>query len=461
MSSNSPHLAILGAGPIGLEAALAATERGWSFTLYEAGDRVADAMRRWGHIRLFSPWSINVSARARRVLEGEAEIPDDHECPTGDELVDRVLDPLARTPQIHPHLKLQHRVLEIGRRGFLKGDAIGTGERDAAPFRLLIDTPAGEQAASADVVLDCTGVYGQPNPAGADGIRALGETAAEPWITRHLPDFQHDPSQWANQRILLLGSGASAKTAARALAQLVTSHPQKQIVWAMRSDPADWRLDPDDPLHERQQLLESAISLIAEDSKFEILPNTQIQRFLIGDSVEDLLTEEALSEEALTEEALTDEALTEEALTEEALAEESLAEEALTEESVVEGAPPAPIQVELVQQDGALHKVTVDRVLALTGYSADNHLYRQLQVHECYATGAPMKLSAALLSDGGSADCLQQPEVGAEALTNPEPGFFILGAKSYGRNPTFLMRNGFAQVDEVFDLLVELRTALR
>src|SRR5947199_9278133 len=34
------RIAILGAGPIGLEAALAAAERGWEFTVYEAGDSV-------------------------------------------------------------------------------------------------------------------------------------------------------------------------------------------------------------------------------------------------------------------------------------------------------------------------------------------------------------------------------------------------------------------------------------
>ena len=96
--------------------------------------------------------------------------------------------------------------------------------------------------------------------------------------------------------------------------------------------------------------------------------------------------------------------------------------------------------------------VAVDRILALTGAVGDHTLYRQLQVHECYATCGPIKLSAALLGAGNS-DCLAQTTHGADTLTNPEPNFFILGAKSYGRNNTFLMRIGWEQVGEVFGLL--------
>ncbi len=51
MESTSPHIAILGAGPIGLEAALAAAERRLSYTVYEAGEEVGGHVRRWGNVR--------------------------------------------------------------------------------------------------------------------------------------------------------------------------------------------------------------------------------------------------------------------------------------------------------------------------------------------------------------------------------------------------------------------------
>ncbi len=110
------------------------------------------------------------------------------------------------------------------------------------------------------------------------------------------------------------------------------------------------------------------------------------------------------------------------------------------------------VEVTLVAGDGSRVTRTVDLVVSLTGYVGDPGLYRQLQVHECYATSGPMKLAAALIGQG-SADCLEQVSHGAEALTNPEPGFFILGIKSYGRSPGFLMQVGWSQVGEVLSLI--------
>ena len=103
-------------------------------------------------------------------------------------------------------------------------------------------------------------------------------------------------------------------------------------------------------------------------------------------------------------------------------------------------------------RNGSTSEVVVDRVLSLTGAVGDASLYRQLQVHECYATGAPINLSAALLGAAGG-DCLQQESHGVDVLRNPEPNFFILGAKSYGRVSQFLLRVGWEQVDEVFGAL--------
>ena len=78
-------------------------------------------------------------------------------------------------------------------------------------------------------------------------------------------------------------------------------------------------------------------------------------------------------------------------------------------------------------------------------------IYRELQVHECYATLGPMNLAASLL--GKSGDCLAQPAPGPETLKNPEPRFFILGAKSYGRNSAFLIQLGLSQIRSAYALL--------
>ena len=95
-------LAILGAGPTGLDAALAAKEMGLDFTLYEAGDGVASYIRQWGHVRLFSPWDLNVSPRIQRELEMLGRpAPTGAECTTGNDMVERAFQPFFRGGERH------------------------------------------------------------------------------------------------------------------------------------------------------------------------------------------------------------------------------------------------------------------------------------------------------------------------------------------------------------------------
>jgi hypothetical protein len=94
----------------------------------------------------------------------------------------------------------------------------------------------------------------------------------------------------------------------------------------------------------------------------------------------------------------------------------------------------------------------VEKIVANVGYTPDRALYRELQIHECYASFGPMKIAAALLGQK-TQDCMKQICPGPDTLRNPEPNFYILGAKSFGRNSTFLMRIGFEQVRDVFTLI--------
>jgi hypothetical protein len=397
MSDSRPHIAILGAGPAGLEAALAALDHGFPFTLYEASEQVAAHVREWGHVRLFSPWGLNISPRMRRHLEAAGRELPSHEsevCPTGQELVDIALQPIAELPRVAPNLKTGVRVQQIGREGLLKHEEIGSEERRTRRFRLLVTNGPQEWIEHADVVLDCTGTWSNPNTLGDGGIAAPGEAGAA--ISRSIPDVSKDERYWADRKILLVGAGHSAQTAAIDLAKLAESHPDTKIYWALRSEDPAWRIDPEDPLPERSRLIAAAMHLCEE-------PDSPVE------------TIRGVSVEAL-----------------------------------------APLnggyQVTLRHRSGERKDLVIDRILSLTGFIGDHSIYRQLQVHECYATSGPMKLAAALLGSD-SDDCLTQESHGAETLVNPEPNFFILGSKSYGRNTTFLMRVGWQQVEEVFSLL--------
>lgn len=403
MTEPRPHIAILGSGPTGIEAALAAHRGGYPFTLYEAAPHVAGHIAAWGHVRLFTPWSMNASQNMRRALEAAGQpAPSGEDCPTGQELVDGLLAPLAGLPDIAPHLRLQHRVLAVGRQGLLKHEEIGSAERGSRPFRLVVEDGAGyQQIAHAEIVLDCTG-NSVPNAVGDGGIPAPGESSAAPWIAHRIPDLVHEASRWAGRTVLLLGSGHSAQTALCDLVALAAEHPGGQIIWLRRSQDTDLGLADDDPLPERAKL------------------TAQAQRYLI-DPPPCLSIEAGSVVEAL---------------------------------AVAGDADAAGLDVTLRDHRGRLKALRVDRVLALTGRVGDHNLYRQLQIHECYATSGPMKLAAALLgASGGGGDCLAQTSLGPETLKNPEPGFFILGSKAYGRRNDFLMRVGWQQVEEVFQLL--------
>jgi hypothetical protein len=388
----SKHIAILGAGPTGLEAALAAAEAGRPFTLYEAAPSVAGNVRAWGHVRLFTPWEMNVSPRMRRYLKA----PSGPECPTGNDLAERLFEPLAALPEVAPNLRLGTRVLAIGREGLLKHEEIATAERGRRPFRILLADASGrEWTETADVVIDATGTWGHPNTLGDGGIPAPGERALAGEIRRNIPDLAAEWEDWAGKAILLAGAGHSAQTAVRALAELAREAPGTRAVWALRNPEPGWGTHEGDPLPERAGLAATASELAGGAS-----PAVEARS---GVAVEEIAKPDG--------------------------------------------------RWEVVLRNGAgSERIAVDRILSLTGAVGDSSLYRQLQIHECYATCGPMKLSAALLGGGGG-DCLAQTTHGADTLTNPEPGFFILGAKSYGRNNTFLMRIGWEQVGEVFGLL--------
>ena len=100
MAFDTPaRIAILGAGPIGLEAALYARYLGYDVDIYERG-YVAEGVRHWGHARLFTPFQslsspLGLAAIAAQDPNWEPPAPD--ALLTGDEWVDRYVLPLAQT----------------------------------------------------------------------------------------------------------------------------------------------------------------------------------------------------------------------------------------------------------------------------------------------------------------------------------------------------------------------------
>jgi thioredoxin reductase len=396
-----PRIVILGAGPIGLEALLYAQALNLPAVVYERG-RIGEYLHRWGHVRLFSPFAMNTTPLGRKAIRAENprhDFPADGDCITGREHLTAYLEPLAQLEAVRTALRTQTEVLHIGRRGCLKDDDTGDARRARQPFRLILREGNKERAEQADIVLDCTGTYGRHRWLGDGGIPALGEVTAEAQIAYGMEDVCGERRQhYAGRNVLVVGAGYSAATSVCSLATLAEKHMETWVTWLARGPGTQpLRRIPADPLRERDQLAMRANNLATRGDG-----NVRFLNQAVVESIEALGQDKGFKVRGR-----------------------------------VAGTPTT---------------WNVERVIANVGYTPDAALYRELQVHECYASLGPMKLAAALAGQRG-VDCLKQTGHGPETLRNPEPNFFILGAKSYGRNTHFLLRIGFEQVRDVFTLI--------
>lgn len=238
MSENTDVLpvVVIGAGPVGLAAAAHLQEQGLPFTVLEAGSAAGAAVAAWGHVRLFSPWRYNIDHAARRLLEaaGGWSAPDLDVLPTGGELVDAYLQPLAKLPAMTGHIRFDARVTAIGRVGV---DRVRTAGREQAPFVVRLHT--GEDVL-ASAVIDASGTWLTPNVLGANGLPAHGEHTAAASIGSALPDvLGADRAAHAGRHTVVVGAGHSAANTLLLLAKLADQEPGTRITWAMRGGSID------------------------------------------------------------------------------------------------------------------------------------------------------------------------------------------------------------------------------
>lgn len=414
---SSLRLAVIGAGPIGLEMALAAALRGLDVEVFEKAPSCACHVQSYHFVRLFSPWKLNTTQAGLAALKevGAEPAADGESFPTGQEFLNQYLSPLAKALENNSHCRALHfgaEVTAIGRGALLKGDSIGGGamcmpsnaplcptHRSQTPFTLLVRGCDGERLVEGfDFVADCTGSYRGDfaNWAGMGGLPALGERGlrASGHIWSTIPDVLGvDRACFAKRRTLLVGAGMSAATTLRNLGELAEQEGGTQVLWVTRRDGRPFKVIEDDVLPQRKALCE--LGNRASEGR---LPCVE---YVGGGAVKAL----ELSENG-------------------------------------------NLRVTIQTTSGTRTEV-VDAFVGCCGYRPDMSLYSELQVHTCYASDGPIKLAATLL--GGSGDCLQQVSAGVDTLKSPEPGFFILGHKSYGRSSAFLLRIGHEQIRAVLD----------
>ncbi len=382
-------VAVIGAGPVGLAALAHLHGRGLPAVLLEAGRGIAQSYEDFRHVRLFSPWRYNIDETAARLLEATGWTrPDPEAVPTAGEVVDRYLAPLAAHPALRARIRLDSRVSAIARRGF---DRVKSAGRDGTPFALRISGPDGESELLARAVIDASGTWGQPNPLGANGLPALGESAQQGRIRYGMPDILgRERGRYAGRRVLVVGAGHSAVGSLLALAELAEAEPGTAIVWAIRGHDLTRVLGGGeaDGLPARGAL-GLRLRALLEDGRIELRRGFRVHA-LVAD------------EGGLVVHA--------------------------------DDASLAPI-------------AGIEEVIGATGSRPNLDMLRELRLGidaaiESAATLAP-------LIDPNVHSCGTVRPHGHRELAHPEAGFYVIGAKSYGRAPTFLLATGYEQARSV------------
>jgi 2-polyprenyl-6-methoxyphenol hydroxylase-like FAD-dependent oxidoreductase len=375
-------IAIIGAGPIGLAMAAHLVGCDKRFIIFEAGPEAGHAIRQWRHVRLFTEWASNIDTEAERLLLGAGwRPPAGAAIPTSGELLDDYLAALSALPAIEPHLRLGHRVIAVTRHGL---DKVKTEKRAERPFLLQIQTVKGEKLVEACAVVDASGTWFTNNPLLSSGIWTDSERAAAAYIRYGLPDvLGPERERYAGRTTAVVGSGYSAINVILDLAELRVAQPKTGIKWIVRRESVD------SVLNGTGQDLLLAQGWLGQ----------RLRAFVARGDVE-VATSFRVSEIRTL-----------------------------------------PDHAVLVDADGRL--LEADMLVAATGFRPDLSLFRELRADIEPSSEAVRGLGA--LIDPNLHSCYTVPIHGLAELTHPEPNFYVIGMKSYGRAPTFLLKTGYEQ----------------
>lgn len=384
-------VAVIGAGPVGLAAAANLVSRGLAVKVYEAGAAAGANISDWGHVRLFSPWTYNVDPAARSLLEKAGwQAPDEAAYPTGAELVREYLAPLAKSPALTPFIEYDARVKAIGRRGI---DKVVSRDRSLHPFQLtIVDSDGRVRRELARAVIDASGTWTSPNPLGAGGVTAEGEETFRDRIAYSIPDvLGRDRDSYAGRTAVVVGAGHSAANVLLDLAELAATEPATKAIWLTRSNNLArvFGGGASDQLAARGDLGQKLRQLV-EDGRIELVTSFAVT------SVRQANGQLALDGET---------------------------------------------------PEGARTVGAVDRIVVCTGQRPDLAMTRELRIELDQWLESAKALGPMI--DPNLHSCGSVPPHGHRELSHPEPGFYTVGIKSYGRAPTFLMLTGYEQVRSV------------
>ncbi|MFF3409540.1 FAD-dependent oxidoreductase [Streptomyces sp. NPDC002742] len=389
---------IIGAGPVGLAAAAHLIDRGLDPLILESGPTAATSVRDWGHVRLFSTWDEVIDPAAEKLLAATTWTrPDGATYPTGAAWADNYLQPLADA--LTTRIRYNTTVTGIARQG---RDRIVDADRDQQPFTLHTTHGDGsESRILAGAVIDASGTWTTPSPAGANGLPALGERSLTDRITYRVPDLSSDQdrNRYVGKRTAVIGSGASAFTALASLAELARTAPGTHGVWILRRGigTATYGGGEADQLPARGALGLAAKAAVDAGHAHAL---TGFRLAEISHNTDGTLT--------------------------------------------------------LVSDDGTRSE-PVDEIIVLTGFRPDLSYLGEVRLRLDERLQAPTDLAP--LIDPNVHSCGTVYPHGEKELAHPEHNLYLVGMKSYGRAPTFLAMTGYEQVRSIAAALAGDREA--
>lgn len=387
-SLDSLPVAIVGAGPIGLAAAANLVQRGIDFVIFEAGDDIGSSIRQWGHTRLFSPWKHVVDPASRQLLEATGwELPAPERLPTGTELVEQYLEPLAALEPIASRIRTGVTVDAITRRGM---DRTRTARRSSTPFLLRVRTPDGVEEITARAVIDASGTYDHPNSLASSGLEPLGLPDVADRVSHALPDvLGRERARFAGRHTTVVGAGHSAANTLLALAELAEQEPATRITWLIRNASAVRVTTSDDDGLAARASIGRRVDALVHAGRIEV-----VDRF----------------------------------------------------ETIRLGRTDDGVRLYGLRGDDLVEHET-DLVVNATGFRPNLEMLREIRLELDDIVEAPKRLAP--LIDPNVHTCGTVEPHGFAELQHPEPNFFLAGMKSYGRAPTFLLATGYEQVRSI------------
>lgn len=387
-------VAIIGAGPVGMAAAAHLIKRKIPFLIFEAGNDVGSSVASWEHIKVFSPWRYNIDIAAKELLQETNWVEPNQDLEhTGREFIDLYLKPLSELPQLRNAIHTNSKVIAVGKKGM---DKMKDAYRESAPFVIRVEQNSGVSSFEVRAVIDASGTWLTPNPIGSGGMFATGELENNEHIFYGIPNalFKHK-IRYAGKSVAVIGGGHSAINTILELEKIKQEFPQTEINWILRKEKIStvYGGQEDDAL-EARGALGNKIEALVNDDKVNIYTPFQIDEIK---KVNNKL-------------------------------------------SLIGG------------QYGKKAQLTgIDEIIANTGSRPDFSFLREIRLAISPSVESVDALSE--LIDPNIHSCGTVRPHGELELQHPEKDFYIVGSKSYGRAPTFLMATGYEQVRSIAAVL--------